>query len=227
MSSTACQTGGRRHSGSRGARPRSTAVETSIAVTGNGDWDGVANFGESLLHLSGTNLSLLDWYTPQEWSNLNDQDWDLGSAGTILIPGTHYLLIGGKSGMMYLVNYDSMGHLGPDTTSTVQGVQVNAWGLFEMVLWNDAANGPIVYEFDPGGALKAFQIVNNQINSTILSEYTPANSSLYAGLSLSANGGQNGIVWLTTGNYNVDDVPGTLHALDATNLATRAVEQRL
>ena len=36
-----------------------------LAATGNGDWDGVANFGESLLHLSGANLSLLDWYTPQ------------------------------------------------------------------------------------------------------------------------------------------------------------------
>ncbi len=187
------------------------------AVTANGDWDGVSNFGESLLHLSGANLSLLDWYTPQEWGNLNDQDWDLGTTGTILIPGTNYLLMGGKSGFMYLVNYNSLGHLGADTTSTVQGVQVNGWGLFEMALWNDAANGPVIYEFDPNVSLKAFQIVNNQINSTILSEYV--NPSLYAGLSLSANGGQNGIVWLTTGNYNVADVPGTLHALDATNLA--------
>jgi uncharacterized protein (TIGR03437 family) len=190
------------------------------AATGNGDWDGVANFGESLLHLSGANLSLLDWYTPQEWSNLNDQDWDLGSAGTILIPGVNYLLTGGKAGMLYLVNYDSLGHLGPDTTGTVQGVQVNEWGLFEMVLWNDAANGPVVYEYDPAGSLKAFQILNNQLNSTILSEYTPENASLYTGLSLSANGAQNGIVWLITGNENVDGEPATLHALNATNIAT-------
>ncbi len=198
-------------------RAPAVAGSAVYAVTANGDWDGVSNFGESLLHLSGADLSLLDWYTPQEWSNLNDQDWDLGSTGTILIPGTHYLLMGGKSGFMYLVNYDSLGHLGPDTTSTVQGIQVNEWGLFEMALWNNAPNGPVVYEVDPSVSLKAFQIVNNQINSTILSEYV--NSSLYSGLSISANGGRNGIVWLTTGNYNVDSVPGTLHALDATNLA--------
>jgi uncharacterized protein (TIGR03437 family) len=189
-----------------------------IAVTGNGDWDGLSNFGESLLHLSGVNLSLLDWYTPQEWSNLNDQDWDLGSAGAILIPGFHYLLMAGKSGMLYLVDYDSMGHLGPDTTSSVQGVQVNLWGLFTMALWNSAPGGAVVYEFDPGGSLKAFQIANNHLNSTILSQYTPANSSLYAGLSMSANAGENGLVWLTTGNYAVEGVPGTLHALDATDL---------
>jgi uncharacterized protein (TIGR03437 family) len=192
-----------------------------IAVTGNGDWDGVSNFGESLLHLSGANLSLLDWYTPKEWSSLNDQDWDLGSAGAILIPNVHFLLTGGKAGMLYLVNYDSMGHLGPDITSTVQGVQVNSWGLFDMALWVDAPNGPVLYEFEPFGSLKAIQIVNNQINSTILSEYTPTGTSLYAGVSLSSNAGANGIVWLLTGNADLDPQPATLHALDATNLANQ------
>jgi uncharacterized protein (TIGR03437 family) len=190
-----------------------------LAVTGNGDWDGMANFGETLLHLGSSDLSLLDWYTPEEWSNLNDQDWDLGSAGAILIPGTHFLLAAGKAGMLYLANYDSLGHLAPDNTGTVQGVQVNTWGLFDMALWSDAPNGPVLYEYDPGLELKAFQIVNNQINSTILSEYTPANASIYAGISVSANAGTNGIVWLTTGNQNLDSDPGTLHALDATNLA--------
>ncbi len=202
---------------------RAPAVDGSgdiYASTGNGDWDGVANFGESVLHLAGGNLSLLDWYTPAEWSSLNDQDWDVGSSGTILLPGAHYLLAGGKSGFLYLVNYDSMGHLGAETTGTVQGVQVNSWGLFTMALWDNAPNGPVVYEYDPGGPLKAFQIVNNQLNSTILSQYTPDDSSFFAGLSISANGGQSGIVWLTTGNSSVDDVPGTLHALDATNLAS-------
>ena len=201
---------------------RAPAVDGSgdiYASTGNGDWDGKANFGESVLHLSGRNLSLLDWYTPEEWSTLNSQDWDVGSSGVILLPGAHYLLAGGKSGFLYLVNYDSMGHLGADITSTVQGVQVNPWGLFTMALWNNSPNGPVVYEFDPGGPLKAFQIVNNQLNSTILSQYTPDNSSFFAGLAISANGGQGGIVWLATGNYSLDDVPGTLHALDATNLA--------
>jgi uncharacterized protein (TIGR03437 family) len=200
---------------------RAPAIDGSgdvYAVTGNGDWDGISNFGESLLHLSGVDLDLLDWYTPQEWSNLNAQDEDLGSAGAILMPGTHFLLTGGKSGLLYMVNYDSLGHLGADTTSTVQGVQVNSWGLFDMALWNNAPNGPMIYEFDPDGTLKAFQIANNKINSTIIAEYTPVISSVYAGLSLSANGGANGIAWLIIGNYNAEGVPGTLYALDAANL---------
>ncbi len=88
-----------------------------------------------------------------------------------------------------------------------------------MALWNSAPTGPTVYEFEPAGSLKAFQIVNNQVNSTILSEYTPDNSSVYVGLSLSANGGQNGIAWLVTGNQTLEGAPATLHALDATNLS--------
>ena len=190
-----------------------------IAVTGNGDWDGVANFSESLLHLSGANLSLLDWYTPQEWSNLNSQDWDLGSAGAILIPGQHFLVTGGKAGMLYLVDYDSMGHLGPDNTSTVQGAQVNPSGMFSMALWSGVSNGPLVYVYDPGNALKEFQVANNQLNSTILSQYMPPIPSVYVGVAISANGGQNGIVWLVTGNQNAYGDPATLHALDANNLA--------
>jgi uncharacterized protein (TIGR03437 family) len=219
---------------------RAPAVDTNgdvYAATGNGDFDGVVNFGESVVRLAGGNLSLLDWYTPREWTDLNNLDEDVGSAGTILIPNTNLLLSGGKSGLLYLVEDHSMGHLGPDTTSTVQGVQVNVWGMFEMVLWNnpaavgstppitkphatEAASGAsaILYEFEPFGLLKAFQILNNKINPTVLSAFTPEIPSAYCGLSLSANGGTNGIVWLTTGNYAVDGVPATLHALDATNL---------
>jgi uncharacterized protein (TIGR03437 family) len=205
---------------------RGPAVDTNgdvYAATGNGDFDGVANFSESVLRLAGPNLSLLDWYTPEDWSDLNSHDDDVGSAGTILIANTHLLLSGGKSGLLYLVEDDNMGHLGANTTSTVQGVQVNSSGIFQMALWDKPAAlpgaAPIVYEFEPYGSLKAFEIVSNQINSTILSQYAPAIPSAYTGLALSANGAENGIVWLTTGNYDIDGVPGTLHALDATDLS--------
>jgi len=202
-----------------GRAPAVGANGDIYAATGNGDFDGVANFGESVLHLSGADLSLLDWYTPQDWSGLNTNDQDVGSAGVILIPNTNLLLSGGKSGLLYLVEDNHLGHLGPNTTSTVQGVQVNTGGIFQMALWNKTGMAPIVYELEPFASLKAFEIVNNQINSTILSEFTPEILSAYAGLSVSANGGANGIVWLTTGNYDVSGVPGILHALDASNLA--------
>lgn len=200
-----------------GRAPAIDANGDVYVVSANGDFDGQVNFGESALHLSGADLSLKDWYTPEEWSYLNEQDQDLGSAGAILLPNANALLSGGKAGMLHLIQTDSMGHLGPDNTATAQGVQVNMWGLFTMALWS--VQNPIVYEYEPSGSLKAFEIVNNQINSSILSQFTPPVSSFACGLALSANGGQNGIIWLTIGDDSQNGVPGTLHALDATNLS--------
>jgi uncharacterized protein (TIGR03437 family) len=197
------------------------------AVTGNGDFDGVSNFGESVLHLDGTHLSLLDWYTPDDYATLTAQDWDLGSAGAVAIANTNLLLAASKAGMLYLVQENSMGHLGPTTTSTVQGVQVNTWGFFNMALWNGPSQGPIFYDWDPYYSLKAFQIVNGQINSTILSQFTPQYPSPSAGLAVSANGAQDGILWLTTGNYNVNGVPATLYALDAGSIANELWDSNL
>jgi len=148
---------------------------------------------------------------------MNQQDQDLGSAGAILIPGTNLLITGGKAGMLYVVQDQSMGHLGPDVSSTVQGTQVNQWGMFSMALWN-IPGSPLVFEYEPSVSLKSFQIVNNQINPTIFSEYTPTDASTFAGMTLSANGAQNGILWLITKNDNADGQPGVLHALDAENL---------
>jgi hypothetical protein len=68
-------------------------------ITGNGDWDGAKNFGDSMLKLgtSGT-LSLSDWFTPDNQSTLNSKDWDLGSSALMLIPGTNLVAGGGKEG---------------------------------------------------------------------------------------------------------------------------------
>jgi uncharacterized protein (TIGR03437 family) len=189
-------------------------------VTANGDYDGVSSFGESALRLSTPDLKLQDWYTPQEWSSWNNQDLDLGSSGALLVPNTDLVLTGGKSGILYLFRRDSMGHLGPDNTTTVQGLQVTGDSILNIALWA-SQNGPIAYEYETGGSLKAFRIVDNRLALAPLSTYTPAASSTYAGLAVSANGGtsETGIAWLTTGDYTTGAVRGTLHALNASNLS--------
>jgi uncharacterized protein (TIGR03437 family) len=187
-------------------------------TSGNGDFDGLSNFGESVIKLS-SDLRVLDYYTPNEWADLNENDWDLGSTGVILIPATNSVLTGAKSGLLFHLN-GSMGHLGPDNTNTVQSVQVNQWGMFDFALWNNS-KGPIVYEYEPYGALKAFQLVNGKLPTTPLSQSVPSAASLYAGIAVTANGGTDGtgIVWQTTGDYSSRMVPGTLHALDASDLS--------
>ena len=53
-------------------------------ITGNGDWDGVTNFGESFLKLATSPaVTLVDWFTPSAYDSLNSFDLDLGGSGPI------------------------------------------------------------------------------------------------------------------------------------------------
>ena len=72
-------------------------------ATGNGDFDGVRNFGESILKLNSNLSSILDWFAPDNWATLNDGDLDLGSAGVLLVPGSNDLVASDKEGRFYVV----------------------------------------------------------------------------------------------------------------------------
>lgn len=194
-------------------------------VTGNGDYDGVSSFSESLVRLSrgrgtpsGGGLKLQDWFTPDNWSTLNDSDWDFGTTGTILVPGTNLLLAGSKAGILYAVPRNGLGH-SRAAWANIQAVQANQWGMFDMALWNEDG-GPVVYVAEPFNAVKAFHIGNGHLDTASSSQFSMV-SSFFAGLAVSADQGTagTGIVWLTTGDRGVSGEPGTLHALDAGNLA--------
>ena len=196
------------------------------AVTGNGDYDGESSFGETLLHFSAAplqhegrargKLRIVDWFTPQDWGQLNDDDDDFGSSGAILIPNTRLILAGSKAGYLYLVPRDAMDHFQNNTRSIIQAVRVNSWGMFDMALWTHQS-GSTVYVAEPFGSVKAVRIVNGRINSTADSEFPI--SSFFVGLAVSANGDSDGIVWLTTADTSASGLPGTLHALDASDLS--------
>jgi len=202
-----------------GRAPAIDADGNLYVATGNGDFDGLSNFGESVLKLSSKGLSILDWYTPNQWSTWNDNDLDLGSVGMILIPNTNLALSGGKSGHLFLMNRESMGHLSPLNTSAVQSIQVNQSGVFNVALWN-SPRGPIVYAQEPFSSLQAYQIADGRLNPARLSQTTPA-LTLFAGIAVSANGETDGtgIVWQTTADYAGYQQPGTLHAFDALDLS--------
>src|SRR5262249_56419659 len=75
---------------------------------------------ESVLKLSttaaGTSLPLADYFTPHDWKLLDNQDADLGSGGTLLLPDAvgsaahpHLIVETGKTGRLYLIDRDNMG----------------------------------------------------------------------------------------------------------------------
>ena len=70
------------------------------ASVANGSFDGVTNFGESLVHLD-PNLNVLDYFSPYNEAVLSAGDEDLGSGGLLVVsdqpgPFPHILIGGGK-----------------------------------------------------------------------------------------------------------------------------------
>ena len=87
----------------------------------------VGDYGESFLKLglSGNALSVLDFFKPHNYDALNAVDNDLGVGGAVAIPGTAYIVGGGKVGVLYLVNTNDMGQLQPTTDRVVQEFQAD------------------------------------------------------------------------------------------------------
>lgn len=193
-----------------------------IAVTGNGD-STASDFGDSIVKLSGKDLSVLDWYTPDTCSDLDEQDLDLGSSGAILFPGTNQVLTIGKSGQLLMVNGDSMGHLGPWNSTDAQSFAANPAlmdGIANVALWSRGADTTI-YLLEPYGPLKAYGVAGGQLVPAVQSQTNPTTFTRSSGVAISAQGATDGtgIVWQTTSDINARQVPGTLHAFDAANLS--------
>ncbi|MHB8658067.1 MAG: outer membrane protein assembly factor BamB family protein [Solirubrobacteraceae bacterium] len=77
-----------------------------LIATGNGDFNGRTDWGDSVLELS-PSLSLLHNWTPPDQQHLNNTDTDLGSTSPALLPtsgGYRLAMQGGKDGLMRLLS---------------------------------------------------------------------------------------------------------------------------
>jgi outer membrane protein assembly factor BamB len=64
-------------------------------ATGNGSSNTTYDEGNSVVELS-PGLKRLGYWAPKNWVQLNEDDWDLGSAGPVAVPGTSLLFVAGK-----------------------------------------------------------------------------------------------------------------------------------
>lgn len=188
-------------------------------VTGNGTWDGVNNFSESFLKLS-PKLKLLDWFTPTNHAQLDAGDTDLNSSGATLIPGTQLVLGGGKEGRLYSLDTRRLGHLGD--AHAVQHFRATASHLHNLVYWASAKHGPLLYVWGQRDTARAYRIDGERVVETpAMLQDTANRGHPGAMLSLSANGGTNGVLWAAihaTGDSWHESRPGILHAYDADDI---------
>jgi uncharacterized protein (TIGR03437 family) len=183
-------------------------------VSGNGDFDGASSLSGAVIKLSGASLSVLDWYTPAIWQYLDDNDLDVGSTGAILASAGS-LVAGDKGGHLIGLNTAGLGHV--EASPGTNDFKASAAGIFDFALWQ-SDQGPLLYEHDWHGYLKAYALNGASIASTPVSQGTWNGDSLYQGLAVSSNGTADGIVWETVGDHSQPGVPGTLHAWNASDL---------
>ncbi len=188
----------------------------------NSTENNAGDYGESFVKmgLSGSTLSVLDYFKTDNYDSLNSADADLGSGGALLIPGTTDLVGGGKQGLLYVVNTTNMGGLDTSGDRVVQEWQADngLWG--SPIFWNGSA--PTLYVWSGNDRLKAYSFSNGLFATTPSSVGAVPISGFGEALSVSSNGSTagTGIVWATVplGDPDHATVPGQLYAYDATNL---------
>jgi hypothetical protein len=103
--------------------------------------------------LGAVELRLADWFTPYRRVWLDDQDLDLAASGPLLIPGTSFLLGGGKSGIMYLLDGGNMGKVD----------QAHTWTSAELTsLPLDMVQTEAPEDYTADKVVQKFQVAFNQ-----------------------------------------------------------------
>jgi hypothetical protein len=222
-----------------GSGPAADAAGNIYLATGNGTWNGTTDFGDSDLKLgppANGAFPLLDYFTPFNQATLADEDDDLGSAGSVLLPALSSGLFfsqQGKEGTIYLLNTAKLGKYcvdltpactnnDPNVTQEIIGANPGVWGA--PAYWNGnlywaAVNDNIrAYSFNAGGSGKISSAPTSK-SAQIFSFAAPTPS-------ISANGTTNGILWALDGPGDDSGCDGGttnclgLYAYDATNLST-------
>jgi len=177
------------------------------AQTGNGSFDNNRDdYGQAAIKLTPSNgtLTLSDFFSPANRTLLNGYDWDISSAGLLLLPdqpGSHpHLMVGGgKEGTIYVIDrdklsgYNSGGDLiiqeivGAIKASVPKGQYYGIWNTSSYFQNN-------VYIFGRRDFPKMFTLNNGALPVTATSTGTTTMNA--PNPAISANGASNGIVWI-------------------------------
>ncbi len=200
-------------------------------MTGNGDFDPASgNFGDCALKL-GPDLKRLDFFSPHNNGQLDSGDKDLGSGGLLAIPGMNMIIGGGKEAFLYLMDMNHLGGFDPNGDHVLDKIPASVTdGNHHIhgspVFW-DGPDGPRIYVWTENDQCKAFELMGNQINHNPVAKSSVAAPDNFPGgapgmpggfLTVSANGGQDGILWAThpwSADLNQKIGEGVLRAFDA------------
>lgn len=212
-----------------GGGPSSDGQGNIFVADGNGTFDantGGSDYGDTAVRLTlGTSLGVADYFTPGDQSSLNTDDQDMGTGAVLLLPtqsgsAPHLAMTTDKTGTIYLINRDQMGHFTMPSNSSRQSFgggskNRSSFAFFNNVAYGGFAGEPLqAWAFNPSTEL--FTTTAQSKSGTI---YGCNCNGAGTTPSVSANATANGIVWALddSGFYHTAAI---LHAYNPANLAT-------
>jgi hypothetical protein len=218
-----------------GAAPAADTNGKIFLATADGYFDTDAiparELGDSILALKLNKRALVvaDYFTPFDQPSLAHHDGDLGSGGVLLLPQQaavhpHVLVQAGKMGTLYVLDRDRMTagdqHYCAGCDSDRQIIQAipdavvgGVWGM--PAWWNS-----LLFTSGSGDVLRAFSVTAGRIEPAPVSVSKTNCSFPGCGLSVSANGNNNAIVWALQAGECASNEPAVLKAYAAPDLGT-------
>ena len=170
---------------------------------------GGSDYGDSLLQLN-SSLKVQQYFTPNDASCREANDFDLGSAGPIVLPGLNEVLIAGKGGApcdtdpsaarLYLVSSTDLGGYNATQNSDLEELVGATQGYWSSPAYFSGTTGAYVFSIGINGPgkgdyLKAYTVESGGLLSSTAVAESPETFPSGATPAISANGTSNGIVW--------------------------------
>jgi len=205
-------------------------------ATGNGDWNGTSDFGDSVVKLgppASGRFPVLDYFTPFDQATLQSSDIDVASSAPILVPygtSSQEIVHMGKIGTLYVLNPSNLGKYCATTTNCTTGDPQIVQEITKATngVWGTPAywNGNLYF----GGQNEGMTAFGVNTATGAISTAPSSQTSQVFGFpaptpSISANGTSNGILWaLDAESYGSTCSAGNncqiLYAYNATNLGS-------
>ena len=200
-----------------------------FGASGNGTFDantGGVDYGDTAFSLSikGSTLGLNTYFTPSDEAKLANDDLDMGMSSMVLLPAQtgpvpHLAVTFDKSGMLYLLNRDSLGGYSGASNTAWQSFNVGHTDRGSASFFNNT-----LYMAAEGGPLSAWPL-NPQTEQFATTPTTTSTATFGCSdcdgsgttPAISANGTSNAIVWILN-NTAHDTGPSILRAYDPANL---------
>ena len=210
-----------------GNGPAADASGNIYVETGNGYFDGINNFSDSVVKLSPAG-ALLDYFTPFDQDVMQENDIDLGSSGPMILPDAvgssahpHLMIASGKVGVVYLLDTAALGQYDPATNHDVGEVSVgfNTTDAFAGFFGQPAYWNGNIFTVIIGDFLRQYTISNATLSTVSSSNSSNTFESRVATPSISASSATNGIVWVAdVAGYDAGNAV-ILDAYDATDVS--------